>query len=51
MQKNVILIIAIIASIAIGGGGVYAFTFSRVTALTNEKANLFHISRKKFSGK
>ena len=40
MRNNIILVIAIIASIAISGGGVYTFTLSRITALTNEKANL-----------
>jgi cell division protein FtsB len=40
MQNNVILVIAVIVSLAIGGGGAYAINYFQVTTLTNEKAGL-----------
>lgn len=40
MQKNVILAIAVIASLAVGAGGVYVFTYSQVKTLTNENVDL-----------
>ena len=40
MQKNTILIIAVIVSLAIGAGGTYAITYNQAVALTSEKADL-----------
>jgi cell division protein FtsB len=39
MEKNVILAIAVVVSLAIGGVGGYLFTSSQVTRLINEKAD------------
>jgi cell division protein FtsB len=40
MQNNLILVIAVIVSLALGGGGAYVILSSQVTTLTNEKAVL-----------
>jgi outer membrane murein-binding lipoprotein Lpp len=40
MQNNVIIVIAVIVSLAIGGGGAYAITYNYITAITNEKTEL-----------
>lgn len=40
MQNNVILVIAVIVSLALGGGGAYIITSGQITTLTNEKTAL-----------